>query len=125
MKITGVQTVTINYKAQNSAIEDKFLEYLNKEYPAEWELTDDGVIKAMEVKEGYYYPGCRYTRNGDGYPDEYDVEFDLYEDDIRDLSRKFETENEGSFELASVISDFESIDDDYDYYVPEDDDYDI
>lgn len=87
------QRVEINFDAEEE-IRENFLEELYKAYPDyEWDDTDTG-IDTIETKMGTYIPAVMYTRNGDGSPAEYDVEFELCERDIEDFVKKFIEDNE-------------------------------
>ena len=65
-----------------------------------------GVLSETEFEitttcygEGNYYPGCRTLPNGDpGYPDEWEAEFDLYEEDIESSVEEFVGEHDYDIE---------------------------
>ena len=99
----------------DNALADKFLDALNKnENPDEligtdWDysITKENVTLLDKTyncfvffgsgyEDGEFTPGCRYTSNGDGYPDDWDPEDgDFIEDDLRTFIDRFDRENEG------------------------------
>lgn len=65
----------------------------------EWEvnyLVDTGEIGIMGSgwEEGSYDPGCYYTKNGDGWPESFDVDdANFCEDDLYEFMAKFQENN--------------------------------
>ena len=92
----------ISIKA-NCGIElaDKFLKEIKSEKElllgVGWDyiIADNSVVFiGYGYEEGYYDPGCRYTSNGDGWPESFDVvDGDYCEDDLDEFIRHFQEEN--------------------------------
>ena len=114
-----VRMTKVELKTTDEKYVDELYLHLSKEFAVgEWEWyyeKDWYVISCIEHGKVTYYPGCRYTSNGDGYPDEYDEDFEIWEDDVEDEIEKFVSKHyEDVITEWSVSQDSEYGDDYYD-----------
>lgn len=106
------RTVTVELSDIEGEELDKLLEYLSAKLPKDCDCdlsrsTEDGSATLEIVESGteQVWPGVRTFSNGDpGYPDEYEDDLELYEEDVRDMLSKYEDENNFYFgyELDTV-----------------------
>lgn len=89
----AVMTTTIKLNAVDEKYVDELYLRLSKEFAHgdwEWNYEKDGYsITCSECGHVTYYPGKMYTKNGDGYPDEYDYDFEIWEEDVENEIEKF------------------------------------
>lgn len=97
IKNNCVKTVTVELKTIDQKYVDELTEKLKEEFShGDWEYDTKGdwyVITCMESGSVTYYPGKLYTSNGDGYPDEYDEDFEIYADDVESEIEKYASEH--------------------------------
>ena len=107
MRQKAIQTITIDVNADEKEVE-KLCDYLAGEFAnGDWECEVDRIT-AKEVGYATFYKGCPYTKNGDGYPDDWDLEFELYEDDIEESIEKYINENDADITDWRVYTDYET-----------------
>ena len=119
MKIKATQSISVEFTAESEEIANEFFDYLNGEYDVDFEMEEQSdnryLISALETADGWYEPEVRYTKNGDGSPEEYELEFECNEEDLKFDGRKFckrYEDNEEKFCFESVSCELV---DDYDY----------
>ena len=92
MKIKASQEIKVVFTTTEE-VADKFLDFLNEQYDVEFEITDekDGeyTIKGGETADGWYDPPVYYTKNGDGYPGEREIEFEVWEEELFETCQEF------------------------------------
>ena len=126
MKVKCFNNVKVRISTDSEELVEKLCDRLADEFPsADWEWSISNVnnhkyeINGTEYAEGDYYAGKAYTSNGDGYPDEWDVEFETCEQELNKVISEFtvEVEEEHAF-LWNFDIYFEPYDDcdDYDDY---------
>lgn len=114
-KIKATQKVTIKFHAENENIAMEFESYINGEYEgiAEFELNVDGDTEyrliALEEAEGWYDPPVYYTKNGDGFPGCKEIDYEIWEDDLREVCKEFADryDDENVFVIDSILFDEE------------------
>ena len=87
-KIHVTQEITCEFHAKTPSIADEFVDYLNDEYAnIEFELIenvkDSYKASAIESAIGWYEPETMYE------PAEEEVEFEVWEEDFKDMCRSF------------------------------------
>ena len=113
--VTGKLTVELTINDTSNL--DEILDRLSDLFPTATIDTDcDGeyiYVKDENRAKYSFYPGVMYTRNGDGYPDEYEDDLPYgNEEDIKDDVRNALCEIDFNFMLVM----YERVyDDDYDY----------
>ena len=105
MRITAVQDIHVEFKANQEKIAEEFIDFLNQEYVGiEFELDyahDYYLAVATESAQGYYYPETRWE------PAEYDIEFICTEENLLDSCREFRDkyDDEEIFNFESISCD--------------------
>lgn len=118
MKIKATQSIKVEFHCTEEKLADEFLEFINNQYNIEFELEEvrdhEWELTALETADGWYSPAVMYTKNGDGYPEEYDVEFEVVDEYLLAECREFEnkTNDDEKFCIERVNCE---IVDDYDY----------
>lgn len=91
-----VVTTKVDVVASEEAAE-KLCEELTKEFAnsdVDIDEKEEGyVITLKEAGRGEYFQGCRYTSNGDGYPDEWEEEYDIVSEYVEEVIEKFISEH--------------------------------
>ena len=120
MKIKATQSISVEFTAESEEIANEFFDYLNGEYDVDFEMEEQSdnryLISALETADGWYSPGKMYLSNGDpGYPEEFEVDFTVCDDDLKaygsEFCKRYE-DNEEKFCFESVSCELV---DDYDY----------
>lgn len=99
-------TQTIKVKLKDDKYIDELCDYLAKEYPTgEWDIMGNNIL-CNENGETKYYAGKYWGRPEDCYPDDYDVNFEIYDGDVENSIEKFVIEKEIELDWT-VTSDIE------------------
>ena len=117
MKIKATQVITIEFTAESEELATQFFDFIDEKYGIDFELEEQKdnwwVITGMEEAEGWYEPAVLYTKNGDGSPEEYEVDFECFEEYLKDECKEFanKIDDENKFCIERVNC--EVIDNDY------------
>lgn len=72
---------------------DKLADYLQDQFTdADVEINkknDTVIIVLTEKGTGTFYPGVMYTKNGDGYPDEWDEDYIIISEAVEEEVERF------------------------------------
>lgn len=117
MKIKATQVITIKFTAESEELANQFFDFIDEKYGIDFDLEEQKdnwwVITGMEEADGWYEPAVLYTKNGDGSPEEYEVDFECYEEYLKDECNEFENKIDDENKFCIERVNCEVIDNDY------------